>query len=156
MATWHGKSRGTVLGLRIYVFFIKTFGLYFSYFVLLFVAAYFIFFSFTSTKATYFFFKRRLGYSSFSAALNVYRSYFTFGMIQLDRVAIASGLQHKYTFEFDGIDYIKKVLQKKKGGILLTAQIGNFNLARHFLDNQHNPAVVQLVMTDFEHKQIKK
>ena len=155
MANWHGKSRGTVLGLKIYVFFIRAFGLYFSYFVLVFVAAYFIVFSFSSTRSTYFLFRKRLCYSPLRAALNVYGSYFTFGKIQLDRVAIASGLRHKYTFEFDGIDHIKEVLQQKKGGILLTAHIGNFNLARHFFDNEHNPAVVNLVMTDFEHRQIK-
>ena len=84
MAQWQGKSRGSVLGLKIYVFFIKTFGLYFSYFVLLFVAAYFIFFSFNSTKSTYYLFRKRLNYSPFLAALNVYKSYFTFGKIQLD------------------------------------------------------------------------
>ncbi len=156
MANWQGKSRGTVLGLRIYVFFIKTFGLYFSYLVLLFVAAYFIFFSFTSTRSTYFFFKRRLRYSTLAAAFNVYVSYFTFGKIQLDRIAIASGRRDKYSFEFDGIDHINEVLKMGKGGILLTAHIGNFNLSRHFFDNEHNPAVVNLVMTDFEHKQIKK
>lgn len=155
MANWHGKSRGTVLGLKIYVFFIRTFGLYFSYFVLIFVAAYFIIFSFSSTRSTYYLFRKRLNYSPLSAALNVYGSYFTFGKIQLDRIAIASGLRHKYTFEFDGIEHIKEVLQQKKGGILLTAHIGNFNLARHFFDNEHNPAVVNLVMTDFEHRQIK-
>lgn len=155
MANWHGKSRGTVLGLRIYVFFIKTFGLYFSYFVLLFVAAYFIVFSFSSTRSTYYLFRKRLGYLKLSAAFNVYVSYFTFGRIQLDRVAIASGLREKYSFEFDGIHYIKELLMQKKGGILLTAHIGNFNLARHFFDDEHNPAVVNLVMTDFEHQQIK-
>lgn len=155
MANWQGKSRGTVLGLRIYVFFIKAFGLYFSYFVLLFVASYFIFFSWTSTKSTYYFFKRRLGFSSLSAAFNVYVSYFTFGKIQLDRIAIATGFRHKFTFEFDGIEHIKDILKKNKGGILLTAHIGNFNLAKHFFDNEHNPAVVNLVLTDFEHKKIK-
>ncbi len=155
MANWHGKSRGTVLGLRIYVFFIKTFGLYFSYFVLLFVAAYFIVFSFTSTRSTYYLFRKRLDYSPIWAALNVYKSYFTFGIIQLDRIASASGMRDKFTFEFDGIHHIKNLLQQKKGGILLTAHIGNFNLARHFFDYEHNPAIVNLVLTDFEHKQIK-
>lgn len=155
MANWQGKSRGTVLGLRIYVFFIKTFGLYFSYFVLLFVATYFIIFSFSSTRSTYYLFRKRLDHSPLCAAFNVYKSYFTFGKIQLDRVAIASGQRKKYTFEFDGIDHIKDLLKQKKGGILLTAHIGNFNLARHFFDDHHNPAVVNLVMTDFEHQQIK-
>jgi predicted LPLAT superfamily acyltransferase len=155
MATWKGKSRGSLIGFRIYVQIIKRTGLYSAYFVLLFVAAYFIFFSFTSTKSTYYLFRKRLAYSPFRAALNVYRSYFTFGRIQLDRVAITSGLKHKFTFEFDGVEHIDKLLEQKKGGILLTAHIGNFNLAKHFFEERHSEAVVNLVVTDFEHRQIK-
>ncbi|MCH4823181.1 lipid A biosynthesis acyltransferase [Gramella lutea] len=155
MATWKGKSRGTLLGFKIYVQIIKKTGLYSAYFVLLFVAFYFIFFSFTSTKSTYYLFRKRLGYSPISAAFNVYRSYFTFGRIQLDRVAITSGLKHKFTFEFDGVEHIEALLAQKKGGILLTAHIGNFNLAKHFFEERHSDALVNLVVTDFEHKQIK-
>lgn len=155
MADWQGKSRGSVIGLKVYVFFIKTFGLYFSYFVLLFVAAYFIVFSFSSTKSTYYLFRKRLKYPKFTAALNVYKSYFTFGKIQLDKVAIATGSKHKYTFEFDGIQHIQDLLKQGKGGILLTAHIGNFNLAKQFFDDQIDPASVNLVMSDFEHQQIK-
>ena len=155
MATWKGQSRGTVLGFRIYVQIIKKTGLYSAYFVLLFVALYFIFFSFTSTKSTYYLFRKRLGYSPIRAAVNVYRSYFTFGRIQLDRVAITSGLKDKFTFEFDGVEHIEELLAQKKGGILLTAHIGNFNLAKHFFEERHSNAVVNLVVTDFEHAQIK-
>ncbi|MDX1543948.1 MAG: lysophospholipid acyltransferase family protein [Christiangramia sp.] len=155
MATWKGKSRGTLLGFKIYVQIIKKTGLYSAYFVLLFVAAYFIFFSFTSTKSTYYLFRKRLGYSPINSALHVYLSYFTFGRIQLDRIAITNGLKHKFTFEFDGIEHIDNLLKQKKGGVLLTAHIGNFNLAKHFFDEKHSDAVVNLVVTDFEHRQIK-
>ena len=155
MSEWKGQSRGTVLGFKVYVFIIRTFGLWTAYFVLLFVAAYFIIFSFTSTKSTYYLFRKRLGHSPISAAFQVYRSYFTFGRIQLDRIAIAVGLKKKYTFEFDGIHYINELLLEKRGGILLTAHIGNFNLAKHFFDEKNNPAVVNLVMTDLEHQEIK-
>ncbi|RKS53157.1 hypothetical protein BC962_1403 [Gillisia mitskevichiae] len=155
MAEWKGQSRGTVLGFRIYVFIIKTFGLYASYFVLLFVAAYFIIFSFKSTKSTYYLFKKRLNYSVLNSVFQVYRSYFTFGRIQLDRVAIGVGLKNKFSFEFDGIHHINTLLAKKKGGILLTAHIGNFNLAQHFFSDKHDSAVVNLIMTDLEHKEIK-
>ena len=155
MATWKGKSRGTLLGFKIYVQIIKKTGLYTAYFVLLFVALYFIFFSFNSTKSTYYLFRKRLGYSPIRSAFNVYRSYFTFGRIQLDRVAITSGLKHKFTFEFDGVEHIEALLAQKKGGILLTAHIGNFNLAKHFFEERHSDAVVNLVVTDFEHRQIK-
>lgn len=155
MANWKGQSRGTVLGFRIYVFIIKRFGLYTAYFVLLFVAAYFILFAFNSTKSTYYLFRKRLGYSRLGSAVNVYRSYFTFGRIQLDRVAITAGMKDKFTFEFDGVEHIENLLQKKKGGILLTAHIGNFNLAKHFFEEKHSDAIVNLVVTDFEHRQIK-
>lgn len=126
MSEWKGQSRGTVLGFKIYVLIIKTFGLRAAYFVLLFVAAYFIIFSYTSTKSTYYLFRKRLGYSVLNSAFQVYRSYFTFGRIQLDRIAIAVGLKKKFTFEFDGIHYIKEMLSENRGGILLTAHIGNF------------------------------
>jgi predicted LPLAT superfamily acyltransferase len=155
MGNWKGQSRGTVLGLRVYVFIINFFGLYASYFVLFFVAFYFLFFAFNSTKSVYYFFTKRLGYSKFRAVLNVYISYFTFGKIQLDRVAIASGLKHKYSFEFDGIGHIENLLEQKKGGILLTAHIGNFNLAKHFFDHKNNHQIVNLVVTDLEHQEIK-
>lgn len=155
MAGWKGKSRGTLVGFKIYVFIIKKFGLYAAYFVLLFVAAYFILFSFHSTKSTYYLFRKRLKYSVVSSALNVYWSYFTFGRIQLDRIAITSGLRDKFTFEFDGVENIEALLAQKKGGILLTAHIGNFNLAKHFFEERHSDAVVNLVITDFEHRQIK-
>ena len=50
MATeWEGKSRGSVLGYKIFVFCIKKFGLYSAYFVLYFVALYFCFFAKTRT-----------------------------------------------------------------------------------------------------------
>lgn len=156
MATWKGKSRGTLLGFRIYVKIIKSFGLLAAYFVLLFVAAYFIIFSFSSTRSTYYLFRKRLGYSALSSAFQVYRSYFTFGRIQLDRVAITNGLKNKFSFEFDGVEHIESLLKQKKGGILLTAHIGNFNLAKHFFEERHAEAVVNLVVTDFEHKQIKQ
>ena len=87
--------------------------------------------------------------------MNIYKSYFTFGRIQLDRVAIASGLKHKYTFEFDGIQHIQNLLKQNKGGILLTAHIGNFNLAKHFFDKKHDHTIVNLVVTDLEHEEIK-
>ena len=144
-----------MLGFKIYVQIIKKLGLLPAYFVLLFVAAYFIFFSWTSTKSTYYLFRKRLGYSPIHAALQVYRSYFTFGRIQLDRIAITSGLKKKFTFEFDGKEHIDSLLSKNRGGILLTAHIGNFNLAKHFFEKEHSDVVVNLVITDFEHKRIK-
>ena len=49
-AEWQGKSRGTVLGYKIFVFFMKTLGIRAAYFIFYFVAFYFCFFAGNSTK----------------------------------------------------------------------------------------------------------
>ena len=43
-AEWQGKSKGNVLGYKIFVFCIKHFGVRFAYFVLYFVAFYYFIF----------------------------------------------------------------------------------------------------------------
>jgi len=116
MANWSGKSRGTLLGIRIYVLIIKKAGLYTAYFVLLFVALYFFIFSFTTSKSIYYLFRKRLRYSPARALLNIYKNYYTYGKIQLDRIAITSGFKQKFTFEFDGKTHIDNLLKNKKGG----------------------------------------
>ncbi len=155
MAKWKGQSRGTVLGLRIYVFIIRNLGLYPAYFVLWFVVLYFIFFSFTSTRSTFYLFRRRLGHSFFRSCTDVFLSYFTFGRIQIDRLAIGAGMEERFSFHFDGVENIKELLKENQGGILLTAHIGNFNLAKHFFTDKKYPVNINLVMSDLEHRQIK-
>ena len=44
MSQWEGKSKGTVLGYRIFVFFIKNVGIKSAYVVLYFVATYYYIF----------------------------------------------------------------------------------------------------------------
>jgi len=156
MSTWKGKSRGTLLGFKVYVKIIRTLGLFPAYAILYGVAAYFMLFSYTSTRSTFYLFRKRLGKSFLASLIHVYRSYINFGKVQLDRIAITNGLKHKFTFEFDGVTHINDLLKKKQGGILLTAHIGNFNLAKHFFEQQHTDAVVNLVVTDFENEQIKQ
>ncbi len=155
MADWSGKSRGTLLGIKIYVFIIRSLGLYPAYFVLIFVALYFVVFAPSSTKSIYCYFHGRLGYSKLNAFLSIYKTYFSYGKVQLDRIAITAGMKARFTFEFDGIEHIENLRKLNKGGILLTAHIGNFNLAKHFFDEQHTSAVINLVISDFEHENIK-
>ena len=155
MAGWSGKSRGTLLTIRMYVFIIRKFGLYPAYFLLIFITLYFFIFAPSSTRSMYYYFRRRFGYTGFSAFTNVYKTYFKYGKIQLDRVLITAGMKERYTFDFDGIEHIENLRKLNKGGILLTAHIGNFNLAKHFFDEQHTSTIINLVISDFEHENIK-
>jgi predicted LPLAT superfamily acyltransferase len=155
MAQWDGKSKGTVLGYKIFVFFIKKMGIQVSYFVLYFVASYYFLFLKKSNQAIFYYFKERLGYSYFKSKKMVFKSYYTFGQTILDKISISAGMRNKFTYEFDGVEILKKLLQEKKGGVLISAHIGNFEIAEHFFSEIDVDFQINLVTTDLEHSAIK-
>ena len=156
MATeWEGKSRGSVLGYKIFVFCIKKLGLRFAYFILLFVAFYFCFFAKNSTTSIYYYFRKRRKYSRFKSVINIYKSYFVFGQTIIDKIAISSGLRNKFTYHFDGIEQLKAILKAKKGAILISAHVGNFEIAQHFLNELEENITISLLTSDSEHNDIK-
>jgi predicted LPLAT superfamily acyltransferase len=155
MAQWDGKSRGTVLGYKIFVFFIKKAGIKSAYFILYFVAAYYFLFLKKSNQAIFYYFKERLGYSYLKSKKMVFMSYYTFGQTILDKVSISAGMQNRFTYEFDGVEILKKLLEEKKGGVLISAHIGNFEIAEHFFSEIDVDFQINLVTTDLEHSAIK-
>lgn len=155
-AEWEGKSRGTVLGYRIFVFCIKKLGVRSAYFLLYFVAFYFCFFSRSGTRSIYYYFHKRKGFNILRSTLSIYRSYYTFGQTIIDKVAISSGLRNKFTYNFDGVEKLSQVLAEKKGGLLISAHVGNFEIAQFFLNELEENAPINLLTTDREHGAIKE
>jgi len=121
---WEGKSRGNVLGYKIFVFILKTFGVRSAYFILYFVAFYFLLFSVKGSKASYYYFRKRLKYSPLKSIFNVYKTNFVFGQTILDRVTIASGLKNQFTYEFDGEFILKEMLKEKARIDAITKETG--------------------------------
>ncbi len=156
MSQWDGKSKGTVLGYRIFVFLIQKAGVKSAYVLLYFVASYYFLFLKKSNRAIFYYFKERLHYSNFQAKKMVFKSYYTFGQTIIDKISISAGLRNKFTYEFDGIETLKKLLAEKKGGVLISAHVGNFEIAEHFLGDIDLNFQINLVTTDLEHSAIKK
>jgi len=156
MAQWDGKSRGAVLGYKIFIFFIQKMGIRTAYFILYFVAFYFLFFSVKGSKASFYYFHKRLGHSKSNSFFKVYKSYYSFGKTIIDKFAIASGLKDKFTYDFENENSLKKILKQKKGGILISAHIGNFEIAEYFFSRVDEFSTqINLVTTDNEHRAIK-
>ena len=155
MSKWDGKSKGTVLGYKIFVFLIKKAGIKAAYVLLYFVASYYFLFLKKSNKAISYYFKERLGYSGFKSKKMVFKSYYTFGQTIIDKISISAGMRNKFTYEFDGIETLKNLLAEKKGGVLISAHIGNFEIAEHFLGDIDINFQINLVTTDLEHSAIK-
>lgn len=155
MSQWDGKSKGTVLGYKIFVFFIKKAGIRSAYFILYFVAAYYFIFLTKSNRAIFYYFRKRLGYSWLKSKRMVFKSYYTFGQTIIDKISISAGLRSSFTYEFDGIEILKRLLAEKKGGVLISAHIGNFEIAEHFFGEIDLDFQINLVTTDLEHSAIK-
>nr|WP_315223905.1 lipid A biosynthesis acyltransferase [uncultured Flavobacterium sp.] len=155
MSKWDGKSKGTVLGYRIFVFLIQKVGVTSAYFLLYFVASYYFLFLKKSNRAIFYYFKERLGFSYLKSKKMVFRSYYTFGQTIIDKISISAGMRNKFTYEFDGIEILKKLLAEKKGGVLISAHMGNFEIAEHFLGEIDLDFQINLVTTDLEHSAIK-
>lgn len=153
MPRWQGKSKGTPLGYRIFVFICRTFGVLQAYFILRFVAFYYLLFSWSSSRPIFRYFRQRHGYGAIKSCLNVYRNYYIFGQTLLDKVVVMAGIENKFTYDFDGEDNLREIVRGGRGGILLSAHVGNWEAAGHLL--RRLDTRINIVMYDGEHQQIK-
>jgi predicted LPLAT superfamily acyltransferase len=130
---WQGRSRGGTLGHRIFVFILKTFGLRTAYFFLRFVAFYFFLFA-KSTRTSLKYFREIHGYKGFKAYLATYRNYYLFGQVLIDKVAMLSG-STAFEIEHEGHEqHLAHLREGTRGSILLSAHIGNWEIAGQKLD----------------------
>lgn len=153
MPQWQGKSKGSPLGYKIFVFVCRTFGVMPAYFLLRFVALYYFLFSWTSSGFIYRYFRFHHHQGWLKASLNVYRNYYVFGQTILDKIIVMAGIGNKFTFHFDGIENLQEIVKRGKGGILLSAHVGNWEAGGHLL--QHLNTCINVVMFDGELQRIK-
>ena len=153
MSEWQGKTRGGLIGHKIFVIVLKYLGLSFAYFILLFVALYFFLFVPKSFRLSYFYFRKVQGFSWFRSILSIYRNYYYFGQVLLDKVAILAGFTQNFSYDFDGRHHLREMVRENKGGILISAHVGNWEVAAHFLNELKGN--IHIVMFDGEHEQIK-
>jgi predicted LPLAT superfamily acyltransferase len=153
MPAWQGKSRGTTFGYRIFVGVLKNFGVAPAYLLLRFVALYFWLFSYTSSKHLFHYFHAKMRYGRVKSLVMLYRNYYRFGQTLIDKVVVMAGIRNRFTYHFDGEENLHKMAALKKGGLLLSAHLGNWEIAGHFLKRLQTR--IHIVMFDGEHRQIK-
>lgn len=148
MSSWKGKTRGGVIGYSIFIFTIKYLGTESAYFLLYFVALYYWIFS--RKRYLKYYFRNRLGYSSIKTRLSVYKLYYKFGQVLIDKVVLLSGIHTPFSFDLDGDHHLRNM---KEGGMLIGAHMGNWEIASQLLQNL--PHRIYIVMYDEEHQRIK-
>lgn len=154
MSLWQGKSRGNKSGYRIFVCVLKNFGVSPAYFMLRFVVVYFFLFSYKSSRHLFNFYHRRIGYSYLKSITYIYKNYLQLGQSLIDKVVVMSGLKNSFTFNFDGEENLRKIAALQGGGILLSAHIGNWDIAGHLL--KRIETTINIVIYDGEYQKIKE
>jgi predicted LPLAT superfamily acyltransferase len=153
MPQWQGKSRGNRLGYRIFVYVIKIFGVLPAYFLLRVVSLYYFIFSWSSSTHIYRYFRQHQGFTKIKSFFKVYSNYYVFGQTLLDKIVVWAGIDNKFTFDFDGEENLRRIVEGGKGGILISGHVGNWEVAGHLLKRLNTP--INIVMFDGEHERIK-
>jgi predicted LPLAT superfamily acyltransferase len=149
---WDGTSKGSPLGNRIFMWLISHLGLAPAYLLLVLVSFYYALFDYKSKRALKSYWAHLDKKAGF---MRLWKHFFRFGMSLLDRYFFL--LKNKKTLSFRTIneEAIVAAIQQKKGVVLLSAHIGNWEIAGNLLfDRIETP--INVTMVDAEKTKIKE
>ncbi|MBS1638069.1 MAG: lipid A biosynthesis acyltransferase [Bacteroidetes bacterium] len=152
-SNWDGQSKGKVLGYKIFVWILNTFGLNPAYFLLRFVSFYYFLFS-RPNRYIRDYFRQVHHYSRFKAWRAVYKNNFILGQTIIDKVAVMAGVSDAFDITHQNGHYLDELAAIGKGGILISAHIGNWEVAGQKL-NRLNTAF-NVLMYENERANLKQ
>ena len=149
------KKRGNRLGMAIFKVSLKTFGLSGAYGLLYIVSLYYLVFDRRAVASSMAYIKRRFRrYGAIRRLAGVYRIFINQGKNLIDRYYLISGLGG-FDIELYGYDKLNALLsESRKGVILLTAHVGNWQVAMTALEKLGK--TVYLVMRPEDNAAVKE
>ena len=161
------KRRGNSLGMAIFRTSLRIFGLTGTYGLLYFVAFYYLVFDRAAVDSSMAYIKRRFrNYGAFRRMISVFRLFISQGRNLIDRYYQISG-HGSFDIEIQGYEKLQAMLGRSpKGILLLTAHVGNWQLAMTALEKlgktvylvmrpEDNAAVRETLNIDASHEKIK-
>jgi predicted LPLAT superfamily acyltransferase len=155
MKEWNGKTKGTPWGYKFFILTIKIFGIRIAYFFSNFVSLYFLFFSVKERNALILFYKTGFSDTTFKAFINAYKTFRIFGEILIDRTSFNTKSSSKISYTFENEEAFHKISKLQKGGLLMSAHIGNWEIAGNLIHDRVSEKI-NIVMLDNEVESIKR
>ena len=140
------KRRGNRLGFWFFEIFLKLFGLKGAYFLLYGVALHYLLFDSDAVSGALSYIQRRfpLDKGFIKRRIHVYRLFVSQGKQLIDRFAILSGSK-LFDIDLNGYDKFASLLSDKNNGfILLTAHLGNWQIALTTLKKMNKPVYLMM------------
>lgn len=153
MQSWKGTTRGGLWGYKFFIFSLRFLGLGFAYFILAFIVVYFAAFAPKATRSIYYYFHTIREQSVFKSFINIFRNYYVFGQIILDKTALLANFETSFTYDFDGEHHLHDLAKQKQGALLVGAHAGNWEIAGQLLERIDTK--FHVVMLEAEHEKIK-
>ena len=154
MSRWDGKTKGPLLGYQILFFVIKTVGLPFTYFILRFVSYYYFLFEIEKRNLTIDFYMRSFNYTYKESRSLTRKNFYILAQTLVDGIAFLVGKGERFTHNFNNEQYLIDIKNGNKGGILLSAHVGNWETAGNLL-KERITSQINVVMLDAEVEKIK-
>ncbi|MGO9831704.1 MAG: glycosyltransferase [Myxococcaceae bacterium] len=148
---WTGRSRGGVFGHWFFFQVTRRFGLSLAYWVLYPVTFYFFCTWRSARNASLQFLERALGPAPLPVRLaRTYRHFLAFARTMVDRAFFAIRGKGGFRYEENGIDHIRAAAANGRGAILLTAHVGNWEVAAELLGEAGKKLAVVAYRGDHE------
>jgi predicted LPLAT superfamily acyltransferase len=154
MATWKGKSKGSPLGYKFFIFIIKTFGIGFTYLLLRFVTFYYFLFASKAKHNLRLFYKQVPQLKNKRLGKIIRKNFNYLGESIVDRFAFLIGKGDKVSYTQNGEEFLQKFIETKQPLVLISAHIGNWEIAGNLLKKLG--AKINVVMLDAERENLKK
>ncbi|MCM1176838.1 MAG: hypothetical protein NC308_04630 [Clostridium sp.] len=151
---WEGKSRGGSAGYRIFIWLLSHLGLGAAYCLLCLVVLYFVPFAPRQTRSVWAYSRKILGYGRLKSSAFVVKSYFALGKSIIDKVAIGSGMEDHFSFEFENHRMMLDLIESGRGYIAIGAHVGSWQMGTPFFGKYGSR--INVVMYDNEHQDVKK
>lgn len=132
---WHGATDGTPWMQRTLVKLFRFFPLPFFYGVTALVIPFYMLFDRRGYKASYRFFRRRLGRSALHSFFSVYANEFRMGQVVMDRFALYAG--RRFDLQIDDMPLFSQLESAGPGFVQVSSHVGNYELAGYSLRVEH-------------------
>ena len=125
---WSGKTQGGTFGQKAIYYYFRFGSLRVIYGLLFFIIPFYMIFSRKGYRASAWYAKHILHIKHWKTAFFVFRNFYAFGTVFLDRFAIFGNSKRKFRFTIENNELFTEQLRQPQGFLIASAHIGNYEI----------------------------